>query len=382
VPEPTATPGDDAHGSDAQEPAWARAPGRVNLIGDHTDYAEGFVLPMAIDRACTVSVTPGTSDGVRARSTELSGAVRVDASTDARSVVPRWGGFVAGALQAVAARGAEVPALDLAVSSTVPTGSGLSSSSALTVALTIAFADAAGVTLSGEELALTALDGEVRATGVPGGPMDQLASLHGVEGHALLIDCRDLSITPIALPDELAVLVAHCGVPRALAESAYADRRAATDKAAARLGLRSLRDATERQVAHDPRARHVVGENARVVAFVDALRRDDISQLGPLMRESHASLRADFEVSTPELDALVTAFEDAGALGARLTGAGFGGCVVALAFRRRVESVLVGVVEAYRDRSGRTTEPFEVRAAEGATSSRGAGPSSARTPRA
>lgn len=360
--------------------AWARAPGRVNLIGDHTDYAEGFVLPMAIDRACTVTVSTGTGAGVRASSAELPGAVEVDVATDALTVEPRWAGFVAGALQAVSARGGSVPALDLEVSSTVPPGSGLSSSSALTVALTLAFVDAAGLRLSRGELAVTALDGEVRATGVPGGLMDQLASLHGVEGHALLIDCRDLVVEPIPVPAELAVLVAHCGVARTLAGSAYADRRAATDKAASRLGLRSLRDATARQVAQDPRARHVVSENERVLGFADAMRAGDISALGPLMRDSHASLRNDFEVSTPELDALVASFVESGALGARLTGAGFGGCVVAIAWRTRADAVLSGVVEEYRARTGRTTTPFEVRAAGGATSSRGAGPSSARTP--
>jgi galactokinase len=183
------------------------------------------------------------------------------------------------------------------------------------------------------------------------------------------------------MPDELAVLVAHCGVPRTLAGSEYANRRNATDKAAARLGLGSLRDATMRQVDHDPRARHVVSENARVEEFADALRAGALTALGPLLLESHASLRLDFEVSTPELDALVASFVAAGALGARLTGAGFGGCVVALAWRERASTVLARVTEGYRDRTGHTTTPIEVRAAGGATSSRGAGPSSARTRR-
>ncbi len=372
---------DDAHDRGR---AWARAPGRVNLIGDHTDYAEGFVLPMAIDRACTVTVAPGDDGLVRACSAELDGVAEVptDGRGDARAAEPPWGRFVAGAVRAVTDRGAVVPPLELSITSTVPDGSGLSSSSALSVSLVLALADASSTTLAPDDLAITALDAEVRATGVPGGLMDQLAAVHGVAGHALLIDCRDLTIEPIALPDELAVLVAHSGVPRTLAGSEYADRRAATDKAAARLGLRSLRDATAAQVANDPRARHVVSENERVLAFADAVRAGDLTALGPLLLASHASLRLDFEVSTPELDALVAAFVDAGALGARLTGAGFGGCVVALAWRDRAASVSDRVVEGYRARTGRTTAPFEVRAAAGATSSRGAGPSSARTPRA
>jgi galactokinase len=210
--------------------------------------------------------------------------------------------------------------------------------------------------------------------------MDQLAAVHGVAGHALLIDCRALSVEPIPIPEEVAVLVAHSGIPRTLAGSAYADRRAATDTAAARLRVRSLRDATMRQVDHDPRARHVVSENARVEEFADALRTGALTALGPLLLASHASLGTDFEVSTPELDALAASFMDAGALGARLTGAGFGGCVVALAWRERASSVLARVVDGYSNRTGRVTTPFEVRAAGGATSSRGAGPSSARTP--
>jgi galactokinase len=367
---------------DIERSAWARAPGRVNLIGDHTDYAEGFVLPMAIDRACTVSVSPGAGAEIRGRSRELEGdaVVPTDGRVEARAIEPRWAGFVAGAVQAVTARGGAVPALEVDVSSTVPAGSGLSSSSALSVALTTAFADAADLRLAADDVAVTALDAEVRATGVPGGLMDQLAAVHGVADHALLIDCRSLAIEPIRVPDDVAVLVAHCGVPRTLVGSAYADRRAATDKAAARLQLRSLRDATMRQVEHDPRARHVVSENARVVEFAEALRTGSITALGPLLLASHASLRADFEVSTPELDALVASFVEAGALGARLTGAGFGGCVVAMSWRARAASVLAGVVDEYLARTGRTTTPFEVRAAAGATSSRGAGPSSARTP--
>jgi galactokinase len=367
--------------SDVATP-WARAPGRVNLIGDHTDYADGFVLPMAIDRACTVTVSAGSDDRVRARSTELDGVADVpaDGRVDARTIEPRWAGFVAGALQAVGARDGVVPALELDVSSTVPAGSGLSSSSALSVALTIAFAEAAGLALGPDAVARTALDAEVRATGVPGGLMDQLAAVHGVADHALLIDCRTLAVEPIPLPEEVTVLVAHCGVARTLAGTAYAERRRAVEDAAAHLGVPSLRDASAVQVGDDPRARHVVSENARVLELAAAFRAGDADAIGPLLLASHESLRDDFEVSTPELDALVASFVAAGALGARLTGAGFGGCVVAIALRRDADAVLAGVVEEYRGRTGRDASPFAVAAAGGATSSRGAGPSSARTP--
>jgi len=365
--------------------AW-RAPGRVNLIGDHTDYAEGFCLPMAIDRECVVATTPGTHHTVRARSHELEGQVvcRADGGDDPRSIEPRWGGFVVGAIQALAERRAAVPAVDLTVSSSVPVGSGLSSSSALSVGLVFALADAAGLDLDRDEIARTALDAEVRATGVPGGLMDQLTAVHGVAGHALLIDCRDLVVEPIPLPEVIRVLVAHSGVPRTLAGSAYAERRAATERAAARLGLGSLRDATLEQVHDDRRARHVVSENARVVDFARAMRTGDVTALGPLLLASHASLRDDFDVSTPELDALVDAFMDAGATGARLTGAGFGGCVVALSTRDDADAVMLRAVDGYRTRTGREAAPFAVEAVDGAgpTSSRGGRPSSSRTRRA
>lgn len=345
-----------------------RAPGRVNLIGDHTDYAEGFVLPMAIDRACVVALRRVATSRVRARSLDLPGYVDVaaDGSDEARTVEPRWGGFVAGAVQAIAERGGRVPGVDLVVSSTVPPGSGLSSSSALSVALTLALADAADTPLDADDVARAALDAEIRATGVPGGLMDQLTSVHGVAHHALLIDCRTLAIEPIPLPRELGVLVVHSGVPRTLAGTAYAERRAATEQAAARLGVPSLRDANLDDVQDDPIARHVVTENARVLAFAAALRAHDIDALGPLLLASHASLRDDFAVSTRELDLIVDAFVAAGALGARLTGAGFGGCVVGLTLGTDAPRVLDGTVERYRNASGREPSAFVVHAAAGA----------------
>jgi len=347
---------------------FVRAPGRVNLIGDHTDYAEGFVLPMAIDRTCVVALRRVATSRVRARSLELPGRVDVaaDGSDDARAVEPRWGGFVTGVVQALAARGGRVPGVDLAVSSTVPAGSGLSSSSALSVALTMALGDATGLELDADDVARAALDAEIRATGVPGGLMDQLTSVHGVVDHALLIDCRTLAVEPIPLPRELTVLVVHSGVPRTLAGTAYAERRAATEHAAARLGVASLRDANLRDVQDDAFARHVVTENARVLDFAAALRAHDIGALGPLLLASHASLRDDFAVSTPELDLLVDAFVAAGALGARLTGAGFGGCVVGLALEPHAQRVLERTVEQYRSASGREPSAFVVRAVAGA----------------
>jgi galactokinase len=352
----------------ASPTGWWRAPGRVNLIGDHTDYCEGFVLPMAIDRDCLVAVAPTEGSRVRVRSLELDRQVDVDAGggDDTRLLEPGWGRFVAGAVQVVTERGARVPGLELALSSTVPSGSGLSSSSALTVALTLALASAGGLELDRRDAARAALDAEVRASGVPGGLMDQLASLFGEADHALLIDCRSLDIEAIRLPRQLAVVVVHSGLPRTLAGSEYGDRRAACERAAATLGVSTLRDATLEQVRDDPRARHVVTENARVLSFADALRSGDVNSLGPRLLASHASLRDDFDVSTPELDLLVELLVENGASGARLTGAGFGGCVVALCQRNRADNVLGRTVERYRKASGLDPLAFVARASSAA----------------
>jgi len=345
-----------------------RAPGRVNLIGDHTDYCEGFVLPMAIDRACLVDATPSADGRVRARSLQLDGDVDVaaDGRDDPATIEPAWGRFVAGAVHELTARGARVPGVDLTVSSTVPAGSGLSSSSALSVALTMALADASGLALTQVDVARAALAAEVRATGVPGGLMDQLAAVFGSAGNALLIDCRSLAVEPIPLPAGVDVIVVHSGLPRTLAGSEYAERRAVCEAAATRLGVATLRDATVDQVDDDPRARHVVTENARVLALAAALRAGDLEALGPLLTASHASLRDDFEVSTPELDVLVDLLVEHGALGARLTGAGFGGCVVALASPQRVGELLAKVPPRYRAATGHDAEAFVVRAVDGA----------------
>jgi galactokinase len=288
-----------------------RAPGRVNLIGDHTDYNDGFVLPLAIDRDCRVvgRATEGElrlrfMDGGDDNSRRIAEAVRDELGRDV--------------------------GLDADVWSTVPVGSGLSSSSALAVALATALCAAAGVELPAEDVARVCQRAETAATGVPGGIMDQLTSMRGRAGCALLIDCRTLELQPVPLGG-LDVVVVDSGLPRRLAHSAYAERRAHCEAVAARLGLRALRDASLDQVEDDARARHVVTENARVLAAAGALRAGDGPEVGRLMLQSHASLRDDYEVSTPELDELVERLVDTGALGARLTGAGFGGCVVGLA---------------------------------------------------
>jgi galactokinase len=262
------------------------APGRVNLIGDHTDYAGGLVLPLAVHLGTTIEGERGGTDVVLTSDRADERFQRfVDAVVD--EVRPTTG-----------FRGT--------VTTTLPVGAGLSSSASLEVAIALAI----GAT---GDVAALCQRAEQRATGVPCGRMDQLASVHGVAGHALLIDCSTFAITPVPLPDDVDVVVIHSGEERALATSAYAERRAELEAGDAR------------------RVRHVRTENERVIAFADALARDDMERAGALMVASHRSLRDDFDVSTPTLDALVERLVAVpGVHGARLTGAGFGGCVVAL----------------------------------------------------
>jgi galactokinase len=337
-------------------------------MGDHTDYNEGFVLPMAIDRE-TVIAARHTEDGrIRVRSDGHDGVVDVaaDGSRDPQAVAPAWGRPVAAVAAALAARGRGAAGIEAEVRSTVPEGSGLSSSAAFEVAVALALCDAAGLALDRRELALACQEAEHLATGVPSGVMDQLASLCGVAGAALLVDCRSLAIEEVPLPEGLDVVAVHSGVARRLEATPYAERRAACEAAAGALGLASLRDAAYEQVRDDPIARHVVTENARVGATAEALRLGDVERVGALFAESHASLRDDFGVSTPELDALVEELERAGAYGARLTGAGFGGSVVAVAPSAEAQAIARDAADAYARRTGREPTAFVCRAVDGA----------------
>jgi galactokinase len=348
-----------------------RAPGRVNLIGDHTDYQDGLCLPMAIDREVEVRVQERGDGIVVARSDAIRGVAELpaDGTTDPATVEPRWGRSIAAVLQDLAERGRSPTGFDADVSSTVPLGSGLSSSAAFTVAVVIAAAEIGRLALDRRSIALAAQAAEQRATGLPCGVMDQMASVFGQAGHALLLDCRSLDIETIPVPASAAVVVVHTGVARRLEDSAYAERRRACEAAAAHLGVATLRDATPLQVADDPFARHVVSENQRVLAFVDGLRAGDLDRCGRLMSASHASLRDDFRVSTDALDALVDALVDAGAYGARLTGAGFGGCVVGLVAVDAVDAVddvIARAVARYRSTTGLRPMPIVVHAVDGA----------------
>jgi len=379
-------------------PAWAAAaPGRVNLIGEHTDYNQGFVLPMAIDRWCVCVAAPAAGARSRLVAHDIDESIEVSLTdlsargAAAAGGLPAWGRYLAGALVErcrTLAAGA-VPELDLLATSTVPVGGGLSSSAAIETATAVLIEQAHGVGLppvsaSRDFRLARALDcqrAEHRWAGVPCGLMDQLASSLGERDHALLIDCRDNTVTPVPMPteDQAVVLVVNSGVHHALASGEYARRRASCEAAADALGVASLRDldsldavAWSRLDAEQTRCvRHVVSENARTLAAAAALQAGDLSNLGRLMLESHASLRDDYRVSCEELDAIVElAGANHGVFGARMTGGGFGGCAVALATPAAAETLAAVLPGAYQAAAGIGCSIDRVRAVGGAAAVR------------
>lgn len=331
-------------------PVVAFAPGRVNLIGEHTDYVGGLALPMAVDLGTTVTGVRGDDRVVLASADEPEPCDLPLAVADPARVEPAWARYVAG----VVALCHPPVGFTGEVTSTVPIGAGLSSSAALEVAVALAI----GATGTARDVAELARRAEEEASGVPCGSMDQLAATCGRAGHALLMDFSAGTVAAVPVPEDLEVVVVHSGEPRRLAGSAYAERRRQAEAAMAEVGPAATARPGDEAAVADPvlrrRARHVLTEVARVLAFVDALAAGDHRDAGALVDESHASLRDDAEVSTPALDALCEDLRSVpGVHGARLTGAGFGGCVVALCER--------GALEGHRpDRS------WVVRPAEGA----------------
>jgi galactokinase len=317
------------------EGLW-RAPGRVNLIGEHTDYNFGLALPFAIDRATVVAAGRRADNVVRVMSCTLGSqaAVRLDdIAKQALLNVEPWARYPFGVIWAMLQAGVKVPGLDLVISSDIPIGSGLSSSAALTVSVAIAVNDIAEAALSDIELARTAQQAESEVVGMPCGLLDPLAALEGRPGAGVLIDFLSLNTEPVPVGSGPFVVI-NTRVEHANASGGYADRRAACEKAAQQLGLPSLREATLAQVEENltgellKRARHVVTEDARVVDATARLRANQ--PIGDLLSSSHRSLRDDYEVSCPELDVAVEVAIANGAEGARLTGAGFGGCAISL----------------------------------------------------
>ena len=349
----------------------AEAPGRVNLIGEHTDYNGGFVLPVAIDRTIAVAAAPREDNRVLAHSVDHD--QRDDFSLDGarRHPMGGWRNYVRGVLWALLDSQLPLSGVDLSISGDVPQGAGLSSSAALELALAGAICAASGVEISPREMALLCQRAEHMYAGVQCGIMDQFAAALGREGCALFIDCQSLETEDVPLPDGVAIVVIDSKAPRQLADTPYNQRREECAEAARVLGVTSLRDADGSQIESLPevlrrRARHVVSENARVLDARAALRDGDVETLGRLFAESHASLRDDFEASTPEIDLLVELANAApGAIGARLTGGGFGGCTVNLVEASESQTFGETVVSQYRQRGGLEAEAHVCRASDG-----------------
>lgn len=351
-------------------PTIWRAPGRVNLIGEHTDYNLGLVLPMAIDLACLVITAPSGDGWLRVYSEQLGEGVQWRAE-DIRDLEPRgdWTDRVAGIAWELGRRGVAVYAQNVLITSAVPLGGGLSSSAALGVSLALAL----GGPREPLELAQLARAAEMDFVGVPCGIMDQFASAHGQAGAAILLDCRSLEWRSVKLPADVAIVAVNSMVKHEMAESAYRTRVEECAGAARTLGVASLRDADlnglpKLEGAALKRGRHVITENARVEAFVAAASRADLAGMGRLLAESHRSLRDDYEVSCKELDFLAeTAMAVPGVLGARLTGGGFGGSTVTMVRLGAVEMLKAALVYEYQKYSGRIPEIHLCAAASGAS---------------
>ncbi|MFJ3978699.1 galactokinase [Streptomyces sp. NPDC090021] len=343
----------------APDGVWA-APGRVNLIGEHTDYNDGFALPMALPQT-TVLAARRREDGLlRLHSARGDGVIVELAVADlAPGAVTGWARYPAGVVWALRDRGLPVGGADVHLDSTVPIGAGLSSSAALECAVAVAYDELYALRLSRPELARVAQYAENAFAGVPCGVMDQMASVCCAEGAALHLDSRSLEVrqVPFDLTGHgLRLLVLDTGVAHDLADGAYAALRAGCERAAGLLGVPALRDLSEAELAGAlaelpgglaPLVRHVVTENARVGRAVAALAAGEPDALGPLLTAGHASLRDDYRVSCPETDLAVAAAVAAGALGARMTGGGFGGSVIALVPAAAAGSVARAVADAF-----------------------------------
>jgi galactokinase len=351
-----------------------RAPGRVNLIGEHTDYNDGFALPLAITQGCTATVTVRADAELHIRSAQEDDVTAVALDELSPDLVGGWAAYVAGVIWALQRRGVDVPGLDVAVDGDVPLGAGLSSSAALSCSVATAVDDLIDLGLSSADQVAIARTAENDFVGAPTGGMDQLASIRGAAGHVLLCDMRSLDTRAVPMDlasPGLALLVTNTQAPHRNADGEYRERRQSCERAAALLGVSTLREVQDDDHAEvldrlrtaaagdadaDPdllvrRARHILTENDRVLKVVAGLDDGDVPGIGPRLTESHVSMRDDFEITVPEVDTAVAAALAAGALGARMTGGGFGGCVIALIRSTEVKTVQTAIAEAFAQRS-------------------------------
>ncbi len=373
-------------------PRWVvAAPGRVNLIGEHTDYNEGFVLPMAIERYMVIAADRNTNKHATLHSVTTGDTARFSLRTRVEPGDPLWSNYIRGVIAGFQDRGERVGGFDAIIDSTLPYGGGLASSAALEVATATLLETIAGHTLDPIDKALLCQRAEHDFGGVPCGLMDQFTSVLAQGNHALLLDCRTRSATPVRITDpSISILIINTHVRHKLSDGEYARRRAECERAARALEVPALRDATlaglERARRRlDPvvfrRARHVITENERTLEAAKALQAGLWARVGELMYASHASLRDDYEVSCPELDAVVEIAAgippDDGLLGCRMTGAGFGGCAVSLVHSHAIRHITRKIEDAYEQQTGNPLTIFSSRPAGGSCvlkSSRGPAP--------
>ena len=354
---------------------FVAAPGRVNLIGEHTDYNDGFVLPAAIDRYAFMAVAPRADRRVRLVAADFGARSMFDLDHIATDGTQRWSNYQRGVAWALQEAGFPLAGLDVALSSDIPVGSGLSSSAAVEIAMAYAFQIAGDLAIDGAQRALLCQKAENDFVGMNCGIMDQFIVSLGERDHALLIDCRTLEYSPVPLPSGCDVVICDTKKRRGLVDSEYNRRREECERGAGILQVSALRDVSMDQLqAHRDtmdeitfrRCHHVVSECQRTLDAVDALRGGYVARFGQLMNASHASLRDYYEVSCAELDAMVSAAWDMpGTLGARMTGAGFGGCTVNLVDSASTDAFVRGVTQAYTRATGIIPEVYVCQASDG-----------------
>ncbi len=353
-----------------------RAPGRVNLIGEHTDYNDGFVLPLAINRAIWLALRPRADEYVFVESVDFGEYVEFSLNEMIRGRHAPWAEYIKGMAWALTEHGYPLRGWEGIVAGDVPIGAGLSSSAAIEMATARAFTALAGLEWDAAAMAKIGQKTENHWMGVNSGIMDQMISAGAEAGSALLIDCRWLTLTPAPLPPATAVVILDTATRRELTHSGYNERRAQCEAAAAHFGARALRDVTLSQfiagsagldVLPLKRARHVISENARTLQAAAAMRAGDAAELGRLMNDSHISMRDDFEITISQIDTMVEiAQAQPGCYGARMTGGGFGGCCVALVESAQTEAFSSAVTAAYTQATGLTPTLYVTDAAAGA----------------
>ncbi len=351
-----------------------RSPGRVNLIGEHTDYNDGFVLPMAIDRNVWLAAMPRTDARVRIYSLDMESESEIDLEHFAGKI-DGWGSYVQAVAWVLRQEGHTLNGWDGVVASNVPIGSGLSSSAALELAVARCFVETSGLPWDPVKMAKLCQRAENEWVGMNCGIMDQLIVAAGRQDHALLIDCRSLELEAVPLPEEAAIVVMDTSTRRGLVESAYNERRLQCETASAFLGVSHLRDvsvadfeaeAGEMEAGLKKRCRHVITENNRTGEASRRMKVNDLAGLGLLMNESHDSLRDDYEVTNDALNIIVSlAQKQAGCYGARMTGAGFGGCAIALVDKDRARVFVANIHQQYQAQTGLTPVLYVCNAAEG-----------------